>query len=114
MNRSGALLTLLLGVFFATGSDLVLQGQGYQPYSEGKVSKEKFGKALAKARSNRKFLMVEFGANWCEDCIVLAQTLEKGETKSYFKAHFEVLRVDVGRFDHNLEIAKTLGVEMNA
>lgn len=116
MNRRYALTMMLFvtAVASMTRSELMLQGQSYQPYSEGRVSKEKVDKALAKARSQQKFLMVEFGANWCEDCIVLAQTLEKGETRKYFKTHFEVLRVDVGRFDHNLEIAKSLGVEMNA
>jgi protein disulfide-isomerase len=107
-------MLIAIAVAGVTRSEMMLKGQSYQPYSEGKVSKEKVDKALAKARSQRKFLMVEFGANWCEDCVVLAQTLEKGDTKKYFKSHFEVLRVDVGRFDRNLEIAKTLGVEMTA
>jgi len=116
VNQRRTLRTFLIVIAVAgvTRSASLLEGQSYQPYSEGKVSKEKVDKALAKARSQQKFLMVEFGANWCEDCVVLAQTLEKGDTRKYFKTHFEVLRVDVGRFDRNLEIAKTLGVEMNA
>ena len=104
------ILTLL---FLLTATSL-LAVQAYEPYKAGKVDQSKVDKALQTARSAKKFLMVEFGANWCEDCIVLSRTLETGATKDYFEKHFVVLKVDVDKFDKNLEIAKALGVEMNA
>jgi protein disulfide-isomerase len=69
--------------------------------------------ALKIAREENKFLMVEFGANWCEDCVALAHNLEQGETRNYFEKHFVVLKVDVGQFNRNLDVAKSLGVDLD-
>ena len=56
--------------------------------------------------------MVIFGGNWCPDCIVLHRSLETGETRTYAQAHFEFVAVDIGRFDHNVDIADELGVTL--
>ena len=45
---------------------------------------------------------------------MLAENLDKGETKDYFRQHFVVLRVDVGEFNRNLEIPEAVGVKLNA
>lgn len=91
---------------------LVLSAQS-KPYKEIKVTPAMVDASLKQARTEQKFLMVEFGANWCEDCIVLTDNLEKGETRDYFQKHFVVLKVDVGQFDKNLDIAKSLGVTLD-
>jgi thioredoxin 1 len=84
-----------------------------KPYSEIKITPSMMSEALNKAKAEKKFLMVEFGANWCEDCIVLARNLEEGETRDYFQKHFVILKVDVGQFDRNLDVAKSLGADLN-
>src|SRR5881394_1144593 len=84
-----------------------------KPYKEIKVTPAMLVTSQKQAQTEHKILMVEFGANWCEDCIVLADNLEKGETRDYFQKHFVVLKVDVGRFDKNLDIAKSLGVTLD-
>ena len=84
------------------------------PFTGARVTEADVDAALAKAKAENKILMVEFGANWCLDCIVLAENLDKGETKDYFRQHFVVLRVDVGEFNRNLEIPEAVGVNLNA
>ena len=82
------------------------------PYQEIKVTQTMVDSALKQANAQQKLLMVEFGANWCEYCVVLARDLEQGDTLSYFQKHFVVLKVDVGKFDKNLDIAKSLDVDL--
>jgi thioredoxin len=69
--------------------------------------------ALRMARQRRHFLMVEFGADWCGDCRALAAHLANPELREYFERHFDLLKVDVGQFDRNVELAKSVGVDIN-
>jgi thioredoxin 1 len=83
------------------------------PFSQNRVTAEVLDKARAKARTNQKFLMVEFGADWCSDCLELSKSLEEEAVRDYLKAHFVVLNVDVGQFNRNIDVAKSLGVDIN-
>ncbi len=71
------------------------------------------GEALKHARAEHKFLMVEFGANWCSDCKELSRHLEDAAMRDYLRSEFVVLKVDVGRFDRNADTAKSLGIDIN-
>jgi len=92
---------------------ILLQSGTSKPYPETKVTKAMVDDALGRARAEHKFLMIEFGANWCEDCVALAQNLEQGQPRDYLQKHFRILKVDVGQFDRNLDIAKALSVDLN-
>ena len=67
--------------------------------------------AQTRARAAKKGVMVIFGANWCPDCIVLHRLLDEPETRAYVRAHFEVVAVDLGRFDKNVDLAQRLGLD---
>jgi thiol:disulfide interchange protein len=69
--------------------------------------------ARAGARLNHKVLMVEFEADWCSDCQALSRSLEERGIRDYLTRHVEVLHVDVGQFNRNLDIARSLGVDVN-
>jgi thiol-disulfide isomerase/thioredoxin len=69
--------------------------------------------AQQRAKASKKYVMVIFGANWCKDCVVLHQLLDEPATKSYVDAHFEVVGVDLGRFDKNMDVAKSLKVDLD-
>lgn len=57
----------------------------------------------ASAKDGRPVL-IDFGADWCPDCVVLSRTFERPGTAQLLAA-YHVVRVDVGDFDHNLDVA---------
>ena len=80
------------------------------PYDESADAKA----ALAAARSPRPRpqigpVLVIFGANWCEDCRALDQSLKQGRNAALIGREFEVVKVDVGRFNRNLDITRAYG-----
>jgi thioredoxin len=83
------------------------------PFHNVKVTPAMLDQALRGARAQHKVLMVEFGANWCSDCVALSQHFEQEETRDYLQQHFVLFKVDVGEFDRNLDMAKSLGVDIS-
>jgi protein disulfide-isomerase len=59
--------------------------------------------AKAAAAKDGRPVLIDFGANWCPDCVVLGKTFTQPSTASLL-ANYHVVRVDVGEFDHNLEL----------
>jgi len=66
--------------------------------------------AFARAKKNGKRVLIDLGGNWCPDCIVLANLMQLPELKRFLAAHFEIVSVDVGRFDKNLQIPARFGI----
>ena len=77
-----------------------------------KVSQGLIAEARARATRDHKFLMVEFGADWCSDCAQLSKSLEDERRRDQFRKEFELLHLDVGEFNRNLDIAKSLGIDV--
>ena len=65
--------------------------------------------ALARAKQSGKRVLLDLGGNWCGDCRFLAGVLEIPAVKSFVDENFEVVFVDVGRFDKNLDIPARFG-----
>lgn len=80
------------------------------PYDERADAKAAVERALARARASGKRVLIDLGGNWCGDCRVLAATMALPEMKAFIGRHFEVVYVDVGRFDRNLEVPARFGV----
>ncbi|MCW3845876.1 thioredoxin family protein [Sphingomonas sp. LB-2] len=76
------------------------------PYDATADATSQVDAALKRARRSHKPLLIDFGANWCADCRVLAGVLELPEMRGWVAHKFELVQVDVGRFDRNLDIAK--------
>ena len=64
------------------------------------------------AVDNGKFLMVTFGANWCVDCRTLYHRLKSDDVRSFTDDLFHFVTVDVGKFNHNRDVAQELGVDL--
>jgi len=60
-------------------------------------------------KSVRNIVLV-FGANWCPDCHALDDNMHKPELVSLIEKHFVVVKIDVGRMDKNLDVARQYGV----
>ena len=60
--------------------------------------------ALKKAAPQHKRVLVVFGANWCYDCHVLDLAFHRPDVEAVLNPNFEVVHVDVGQYDKNLDI----------
>ena len=81
-----------------------------QPHDASANADQQVAAARARAAATGKRLLIELGANWCSDSRALAGVLELPEVKSFLAQHYEVVLVDVGRFDRNLQIPRHYGV----
>jgi len=81
-----------------------------QVYDEAADARADLTTALARAHKENKRVLVQWGANWCGWCVKLHE-LCKSDAQLALKIRYEyeVVRVDVGRFDKNLELAAELG-----
>lgn len=81
------------------------------PYDEHANAPEQIRLALQTAQAGHKDVLLVFGANWCPDCRVLDSVLHAKSAAS-IGDHFVVVKVDVGNFDKNLDLAKRYQVPL--
>ena len=62
--------------------------------------------ALGRAASGHKRVLLVFGGNWCYDCHVLDAAFHSAEIAPLVARSYEVVHVDIGDFDKNLDIAR--------
>ncbi|HEY5347623.1 MAG TPA: thioredoxin family protein [Rhizomicrobium sp.] len=80
------------------------------PYDEQADADAAVAAAFARARKNHKRVLIDLGGNWCPDCIVLANVMRLPGVAPFITAHYEVVAVNVGRFDTNLQIPARFGI----
>jgi protein disulfide-isomerase len=78
------------------------------PYDEKANAKADVQQAIATAKGNHKDVLLIFGANWCTDCRELDKALH-GSSQALVSGRFEVVKIDVGNFNKNLDIASQYG-----
>ena len=66
--------------------------------------------ALKQAARTHKRVLLDFGGNWCGDCIVLNMYLHSARNAPLLGAGFVLVHVNVGELDQNLDIAQQYGV----
>ena len=80
------------------------------PYDEKANATAAVDKALARAKATNKRVLIDMGGNWCGDCRILAATMELPEMKAFLNRNFEMVSVDVGRMDKNLQVPARYGI----
>jgi thiol-disulfide isomerase/thioredoxin len=80
------------------------------PYDEHADADAAVASAKARALAAHKLLLVDLGGNWCPDCRILAGAMALPEVRAFVDVHYEVVTVDVGRFDKNLQIPARYGI----
>lgn len=100
MKKIYLLLFLLLALMSCKASG---------PYDENANAKEAISKAIAEAKFEKLPVVVIFGANWCPDCRALSDAIDHGKNANLFAKAFKVVKVNVGNFDTNLDIANSYG-----
>ena len=84
-------------------------GAAPRPYDETADARAAIRAALGAVGAGPRRVLIIFGANWCEDCRSLDQALRSGRNAELMAREFELVKVDVGRFDRNLDVAKAYG-----
>ncbi|MED5619357.1 thioredoxin family protein [Ideonella sp. BN130291] len=79
------------------------------PYNEAADAKVELKRALARGQAAKKPVLVIFGANWCQDCRALDTAVKSGKNAELLAQEFEVVKVDVGNFNRNLDLAAQYG-----
>ncbi len=80
------------------------------PYHPAQDADRAVTEARQRAIATHKLLVIELGGNWCLDCRILAGTIENPKLKAFVEAHYEVVTVDIGRFDKNLQVPARYGI----
>lgn len=81
-------------------------------YDEGADAKAAIQATLADAGQAGVPVLVVFGANWCGDCRMLDNSFKHGASAPLIAQRFRVVKVDVGRFDRNVDIAQAYRVPL--
>ncbi len=79
------------------------------PYDESADAKAAVQQALSAAKARQVPVLIILGANWCEDCRALAAAMQRGKSAELIAKEFEVVKVDVGNFDRNLDLSARFG-----
>ena len=80
------------------------------PYDDRADADKALAATIAKAKASGKRVLIDLGGNWCTDCRILAAVMELPELKPFVAKHYEVVEIDVGRMNRNLQIPAKYGV----
>lgn len=84
-----------------------------RPYDEHADAPAQVQAALKVAAATQRPVLLVFGANWCPDCRVLDGTLKGAALAPIVQRDYaQVVKVDVGRYDRNMELAARYGVPL--
>ena len=95
------LLTLTIGAYTPA------RAQG--PYDNRADAHKDIQTALAQAQADGKLVLLDFGANWCLDCIVLSHLYEDQTVRPFLDDNFHLVTIDVGNWDRNLDLSQRYG-----
>ena len=96
----------LASLVFAAG---MAAAEDKKPYNEAADAKADVQAALKTAKAENKATLLVFGGNWCPDCKVLDMEMHQGDLAKLVNEKLVVVKVDVGRFDKNLDVVDRYG-----
>lgn len=84
-------------------------------YDEAADARADLTAALARAKQENRRVLIQWGANWCGWCVALHGTMKKDPAIARkLMYEYDVVRVDVGRFDKHMDLAKELGADFKS
>ena len=81
-------------------------------YDEAVDAKTQVDAAVLEAAKSKVPVLLVFGANWCGDCKVLDLAFKEGKSAPLISKNFKVVKINVGRFDRNVDLAETYGIPL--
>lgn len=81
-----------------------------RPFDESADATEQVDAAMARALIADKRVIVLMGANWCHDSRGLSGWFAEPRFAAMLAAKYEIVYVDVGQRDRNIDIARRFGL----
>lgn len=82
-------------------------------YDEKAVGADQIAQALARAKREDKRVLIQWGANWCGWCNLLAATMKSDDKIAHELLYeYELVKIDVGRFDKHTDLAREYGAPL--
>ncbi|MDT9000606.1 thioredoxin family protein [Paucibacter sp. APW11] len=112
--RNFGLLALGLGLGLSLAAQTTVQPAApvKQVYNEQADARADLNRAVAQAAAAKKQVLVVYGANWCGDCQALDRKMSDGTLAGPVAKRYVTVKVDVGRFNRNLDVAEQMGVSL--
>lgn len=84
--------------------------KGFNSHRDAKAD---IAAALARAKVDKRPVLLDFGADWCPNCMVVEHAFRTTRVLPVV-SRFHVVAVDVGRFDRNLDLGMKYGVNLKS
>ena len=118
MNLKSSLLSfyLVLVSFPIMSSNIIVPNEEILekpfplPYERTDLSENDLKNFIENTINNNKQPIIIFGANWCPDCRILSAVLDLQTVKKYINENFEILYVDLGRYDINMSLMELFDI----
>ncbi len=88
------------------------QSAGRDIYPDPAQAKADVAAALKTAAETHKRVLLDFGGNWCGDCIVLDMYMHNEQNRTLLDANYVLVHVNIGHMDENVDIAKHYNVPL--
>ncbi len=88
------------------------QPAGREIYPDPGQARGDIAAALKTAARTHKRVLLDFGGNWCGDCIVLDTYFHSARNAPILNANFVLVHVNVGEYDANLDLAQKYGIPL--
>jgi protein disulfide-isomerase len=95
---------LLLAVCGILASAALARAASQPIYDEQADAHRDIAAAISQASKTGSNIVLIFGANWCPDCHALDAQMHKPELAPLISRDFVVVKIDVGRFNKNLDV----------
>ena len=69
--------------------------------------------ALTQAAEEKKHVLVDFGGNWCPDCLVLDIYLHNPSNLALLERNYALVHVNIGRYDQNQNLAAQYNIPLS-
>lgn len=82
-------------------------------YDESAIAEEDISTALEMANTENRRVLLVYGGNWCGWCHALHRLFASNTgIRKKLQYEYEVVMVDIGNFDKNMEIAQRFGADL--
>lgn len=101
--KTHKLFTAALLLAFSAGAARSADRTIYPPPAQARAD---IAAALKTAAAEHKRVLLDFGGNWCGDCIVLNYYFHQAPNAALLDRNFVLVDIDIGQYDHNLNVAE--------